>query len=72
MRHSIESKKKQILQLEEEIKKAEEELVKNEAEINSSANKIAETSAKFAQAYEMVSKQIVDDIKNINLYASKA
>jgi hypothetical protein len=68
---SIQNKQKQIDQLNKEIESEKAAMKKMKDDITNSTNKIAETTAKFNQAYKIVSQQIMDDIKNINNYAAK-
>lgn len=68
---SIQNKQKQIDQLNKEIEAEKSAMKKMKDDITNSSNRIAETTAKFNQAYKIVSQQIADDIRNINTFASK-
>jgi hypothetical protein len=67
---SIVMKQKQIEQLSKEIEESKAALKKLQDDISNNANKISETSAKFDQAFKLVTQQILDDIKNIKSFAS--
>jgi multidrug resistance efflux pump len=62
-------KEKQIQELQAAIEKEKEQLKAMEGNINEAKGKVEDTAIKFQYAYDIVSKQIIDDVKNITQYS---
>ncbi len=71
LQQSIVTKEQQIVQLTKEIESEKANLAKMQADIQQGAAKITDTSTRFSQAYNLVKKQITDDISLITTHASK-
>ena len=71
LQQSIVTKEQQIVQLTKEIETEKANLAKMQADIQQGAAKITDTATRFAQAYNLVKKQITDDISLITTHASK-
>jgi hypothetical protein len=71
LQQSIVTKEQQIVQLTKEIESEKASLAKMQADIQQGAAKITDTSTRFSQAYNLVKKQITDDISLITTHASK-
>ena len=71
LEQSIAAKEQQILQLNKEIEADKQRLSKMQTDIQQGAAKIADTSNRFSQAYNLVKKQINDDVALISAHASK-
>ena len=71
LQQSIVTKEQQIVQLTKEIESEKANLAKMQADIQQGAAKITDTATRFSQAYNLVKKQITDDISLITTHASK-
>lgn len=65
------TKEQQIVQLTKEIESEKANLAKMQADIQQGAAKITDTATRFSQAYNLVKKQITNDISLITTHASK-
>ncbi len=71
LEQAIAAKEQQILQLNKEIEADKQRLSKMQTDIQQGAAKISDTSNRFNQAYNLVKKQINDDVALISAHASK-
>lgn len=71
LEQAIATKEQQILQLNKEIEADKQRLSKMQTDIQQGTAKIADTSNRFNQAYNLVKKQINDDVALISAHASK-
>jgi hypothetical protein len=68
LQSSIQMKEKQIEELNKEIQQEKEKLKSIEGSLAETKAKVEDTAVRFQYAYDVVSNQIVEDIKNISQF----